>query len=124
VLGWEIRDEEGASTDELTPGRRYAFLIYHHVKQPLSVEWQTFIHIDGHRRRHNGDHDTLRGEYPLRLWRPGDFIADAHEFVLEPNFGPGWYNVYFGLFSGSRRLEVKRGAHEDDRVQAGKIRVR
>jgi hypothetical protein len=36
----------------------------------------------------------------------------------------GTYQVYFGLYSGSRRLAVKRGPHHDDRVQGGPIVVR
>ncbi len=58
------------------------------------------------------------------LWRSGDFIADRSEFTLEPNFGPGKYQVYFGLYSGNRRLEVRRGAAEENRLDAGVLEVR
>ena len=54
----------------------------------------------------------------------GDFIADRSAFALEPNFGAGKYRVYFGLYSGNRRLEVRRGRAEENRLEAGFLDVR
>ena len=71
-----------------------------------------------------GDHKTVQGKYPLHLWRPGDYIADLHPFRLDPNFTPGTYQVFNGLFIGSRRLEVKRGHHDQNRLRGGSIKVR
>ncbi|HEY4159480.1 MAG TPA: hypothetical protein VGM29_15330, partial [Polyangiaceae bacterium] len=100
------------------------FVIYYHVHAALSGNWETFIHIDGQARRFNGDHPTLHGKYPFNLWRVGDYIADRDEFSLEPNFGAGDYQVYFGLFSGNKRLEVRRGPAQENRLQAGVLHVR
>jgi hypothetical protein len=80
--------------------------------------------VDGFQRRFNGDHPTLAGKYPFNLWHVGDFIADRSEFVLEPNFGAGKYRVYFGLYSGNRRLEVRRGPAAENRLEAGFLDVR
>jgi hypothetical protein len=124
VLGWEVAVPGGAPVDELIPGRSYEFRIYWKVRRRLSSDWETFIHIDGQGQRHNGDHQTLGGRYPMRFWLPGDIIRDTHEFALEPNFAPGDYDVYFGLFLDTRRLEVQHGTHDDNRVFGGKIRVR
>jgi hypothetical protein len=123
VLGWEVTTPEGAVVRSIAPGRSYDFRIYYEVIKNISGAWETFLHIDGYRRRFNGDHKTLEGKYPLHLWRPGDFIADIHRFQLEPNFTPGNYQVFFGLFIGNRRLDVKRGKHDDDRLRAGTIAV-
>ncbi len=122
--GWEVVELDGTVVEEVVPGRSYVFRIYWRVLREMSSDWETFIHIDGQGQRHNGDHVTLGGRYPLRFWLPGDLIRDAHEFALEPNFAPGSYDVYFGLFIGSRRLEVQRGKHDDDRIFGGKLRVR
>ncbi len=123
-LGWEIRD---ARTDEVVqavvPARRYRFRIFYKVLAPVTGDWETFIHIDGYRRRFNGDHKTLGGKYPFSLWQPGDFIVDDYEFALEPNFTPGDYNVYFGLFVGKTRMKIETGPAQDDRIHAGKLRV-
>lgn len=121
VLGWEVRDAKGDVVSSVRPGPRYVFTIYYEVVAPISGAWDTFIHIDGFQRRFNGDHPTLGGKYPLHLLRVGDFFADRHEFALEPHFGPGVYKVYFGLFTGSRRMEVKRGQHDNDRIDAGTL---
>jgi len=124
VLGWEVTDRRGRDVDEVLPGRSYVFRIYWRVLDRVADEWDTFIHFDGQGRRFNGDHATLRERYPTQLWQAGDVILDAHPFPLEPNFTPGEYDVYFGLFQGGRRLPVRRGPHDEDRLIAGKLRVR
>ena len=124
VLGWEITDLDDEPVRSVEPGKRYRFVIYYRVQARIAGNWETFVHIDGFQRRFNADHPTLGDRYPLKLWRPGDDIADRHEFTLEPNFAPGEYRVYFGLYSGSRRLAVRRGKAQDDRVEAGTVLVR
>ena len=124
MLGWEITNLDDEPVRSVEPGRRYRFVIYYRVQARIAGNWETFVHIDGFQRRFNADHPTLGDRYPLKLWRPGDDIADRHEFMLEPNFAPGEYRVYFGLYSGSRRLAVRRGKAQDDRVEAGTLLVR
>jgi 4-amino-4-deoxy-L-arabinose transferase-like glycosyltransferase len=124
VLGWDTLDRDGQPVEEIEPGRRYTFVIYYRVVQPITGNWDTFIHIDGFQRRFNGDHPTLDGKYPFNLWRVGDFIADRYAFELEPNFGAGRYQVYFGLYSGNRRLDVRRGHAAENRLEAGYVNVR
>jgi hypothetical protein len=124
VLGWDVRTKDGGVVDAVVPGKPYRFSIYYRVKASISGNWETFIHIDGYQKRFNGDHPTLQGKYPLHLWHPGDYIVDVHDFALEPNFTPGSYGVFFGLFIGNRRLEVERGEHHENRVRAGTLEVR
>ena len=51
-------------------------------------------------------------------------LVDDHEFKLEPNFTPGTYTVYFGLFVGDTRLKVKSGPNDgDNRINGGPLRV-
>src|SRR6185503_1918516 len=114
----------GEIVTSVRAGKPYLFKLYYEVTRPISGEWQTFIHIDGYQRRYNGDHDTLEGKYPLHLLRAGDFIEDIHPIELEPNFSAGTYTVFFGLFRGDTRLEVKRGPAEDNRINAGPLEVR
>ena len=124
VLGWDVTDLDDRPVKDIVPQRRYRFVIYYRVVARISGAWETFVHIDGFQRRFNGDHKTLDGRYGFALWQVGDFIADRHEIELEPNFTPGTYQVFFGLYAGSRRLSVKRGAHHEDRVQGGPLVVR
>lgn len=124
AIGWDVVGPDGRPVQAVEPGKPYDFRIYYEVKAKISGNWETFIHIDGFQRRYNGDHKTLEGKYPLHLWLIGDHIVDVHRFVLEPNFTPGDYRVFFGLFIGSRRLEIKRGKHHENRLDVGTLRVK
>jgi hypothetical protein len=123
VLGWDVTDLDGKPVRAIRPGRHYSFSLYFRVVARISGSWETFVHIDGFQRRYNGDHPTLDGRYPFSLWNVGDLVADRHEITLEPNFAPGSYRVYVGLYAGSRRLPVRRGSGSEDRLDAGTIIV-
>lgn len=124
VLGIDLVDEHGAKVDSIAAGRTYHLKTYYRVLAPITTEWEAFIHIDGYHRRHNGDHKVMNGKYPMALWLPGDLVMDDHEFKLEPNFTPGTYTVYFGLFVGDTRLKVKSGPNDgDNRINGGPLRV-
>lgn len=124
VLGYDIADASGKLVDHVAPGRKYHMRTYYKVLAPITTEWESFIHIDGFKRRHNGDHKLAEGKYPMSLWLKDDVILDDHEFTLEPNFTPGNYTLYFGLFVGETRLKVKSGpADSENRVNGGALRV-
>jgi hypothetical protein len=124
VLGYDTTDEQGRPVAVVSPGRAYRMRTYYRVLAAVPTEWEAFIHIDGYRRRHNGDHKPLDGKYPFSLWLPGDLIVDDYEFKLEPNFSPGNYTVYFGLFVGDTRMKVKSGPNDgDNRINGGSLRV-
>jgi 4-amino-4-deoxy-L-arabinose transferase-like glycosyltransferase len=124
VLGIDLVDEKGKLVDGIAPGKTYHMKTYYKVLAPVTSEWEAFIHIDGYHRRHNGDHKPMNGKYPMALWLPGDLLVDDHEFKLEPNFTPGTYSIYFGLFVGDTRLKVKSGPNDgDNRINGGPLRV-
>ena len=124
VIGFDLADERGRLVDGISPGRTYHMRTYYRVLAPVTSEWEAFIHIDGYHRRHNGDHKPMNGKYPMSLWLPGDLLMDDHEFKLEPNFTPGSYTIYFGLFVGDTRLKVKSGPNDgDNRINGGPLRV-
>jgi hypothetical protein len=124
VLSIDLLDDRGHPVDAVSPARTYHLRTYYKVLAPVGSEWEAFIHIDGFHRRHNGDHKPLSGKYPMSLWLPGDLVADDHEFKLEPNFTPGTYTIFFGLFVGETRLKVKSGPSDgDNRINGGALRV-
>lgn len=124
VLGYDITDSTGKLVEHVAPGKKYHMRTYFKVLAPMQSEWDMFIHIDGFRRRHNGDHKVCEGKYPMSLWLKDDILMDDHEFSLEPNFSPGAYNLWFGLFVGESRLKVKSGPSDNDnRVNGGVLRV-
>jgi hypothetical protein len=123
VLGYSISSPGGQLETSLQPATRYRFTIYFRVLARIGGDWQVFVHLDGLQRRVNADHEPAEGKYPLELWREGDVIADATDVVLEPSFSPGAYRVYFGLFSGERRLDVTEGPEDEDRIAAGTLQI-
>ena len=124
VLGYDVTDESGHWVTGVVPGRAYRMRTYYRVLAPVTTEWEAFIHIDGYHRRHNGDHKPMDGKYPFSLWLPGDLLVDDYEFKLEPNFSPGNYTVYFGLFVGDTRLKVKSGPSDgENRINGGPLHV-
>jgi hypothetical protein len=124
VLGFDIADSTGKLVEHVAPGKKYHMRTYFKVLAPMQSEWDMFIHIDGFHRRHNGDHKVCESKYPMSLWLKDDIIMDDHEFSLEPNFSPGPYNLWFGLFVGESRLKVKSGTSDgDNRVNGGTLRV-
>lgn len=124
VIGFDLLDERGRAVDAVTPGRSYHFKTYYRTLAAVTTEWEAFIHIDGYHRRHNGDHKPTGGKYPMSLWLPGDVLVDDSEFKLEPNFTPGTYTIYFGLYVGDTRLKVLNGPNDgDNRINGGPLRV-
>jgi 4-amino-4-deoxy-L-arabinose transferase-like glycosyltransferase len=124
VLGIDIVDERGRMVEVVSAGRDYRLRTYYKVLAPVTTEWEAFVHIDGYHRRHNGDHKPLSGKYPMSLWLPGDVLVDESDFKLEPNFTPGTYEIYFGLFVGDTRLKVLNGPNDgENRINGGELRV-
>jgi Dolichyl-phosphate-mannose-protein mannosyltransferase len=124
VLGYDLTDQTGKLIETVAPGRKYRMRTYFRVLAPITTEWEAFIHIDGFHRRHNGDHKPVDGKYPFNLWLKEDLLVDDYEFSLEPNFSPGSYTIYFGLFVGETRLKVKSGPSDgDNRINGGPLRV-
>jgi hypothetical protein len=124
VLGYDVTDLTGKLVDYIGPGRKYRMRTYYKVLAPVTTEWEAFIHIDGFHRRHNGDHKPLDGKYPFSLWLKDDLVMDDYEFSLEPNFSPGTYTVFFGLFVGDTRMKVTSGPNDNDnRIDGGPLRV-
>ncbi|MFW5740672.1 MAG: ArnT family glycosyltransferase [Myxococcota bacterium] len=124
ALGWDIVDPEGRVVDSVIAGKQYRLRLYYEVIGRITRDWKSFIHIDGHRRRFNGDHDPMGGDYPMTLWQVGDILVDDYPVRLEPNFTPGGYMLYYGFFVGNTRLKVTRGKHHEDRIEGGTIQVR
>jgi hypothetical protein len=124
VLGWSVRSEGGEPVVSVNPGALYRFVIYYRVLAPVRGAWQTFVHLDGLQQRFNGDHEPLQGRYPMRWWQNGDVIADGTDLRLEPNFVPGNYAVYLGMFAGEQRMTVTEGPASANRIEAGVLQVR
>ncbi len=125
VVGIDLLDMDNKPLDGVSPGRKFRIRTLMRVLAPVGADYDFFVHIDGaNRRRHNGDHKVAKGRYPTTLWRAGDLVVDDFETSLEPNFGPGNYTIFFGLYLGDQRLKVRSGtADPDGRINGGTLRV-
>ena len=124
ALGWDVVDASGKLVDYVVPQRSYRLRLYYRVLARMARNYKSFVHVDGYQRRHNGDHDVMRGLYPLNLWQPDDIVVDELDLELEPNFTPGSYTVYYGFFQGETRYRVTEGSSQDNRVIGGTLTVR
>lgn len=122
LVGWNLRSN-GVSVNRLKRAAAYELALVFRAEGTTSFDWEIFVHLDGLGRRHNEDHDPVNGHYPTSLWQPGDVIVDRHELRLDRTSAPGAYTLYVGLFRGTRRLEVTKGEHNDNRVALGRIEV-
>lgn len=123
LIGWDVRSEQGQRINRLRIGTPYELRLVFRVLGTTQIDWEIFVHLDGYGKRHNGDHEPVLGHYPTTLWQSGDVIVDRHRLVLERGSTPGSHTLFMGLFRGSRRLEVTRGAHTENRVTLGAIDV-
>ena len=102
VLGFDVVNGDGKVVDYVTTSKEYSLRFYYQVVAKVERDWEGFIHIDGQKRRYNGDHKLCGGKYPPMSWLPGDFVVDEHKFSLEPNFTPADYDVWLGYGPASR----------------------
>jgi hypothetical protein len=122
LLGYDL-DLPGG--DSVGAGQRFAVTWYWRVLGEGPSGYEIFVHIDGDGLRLNGDHVPVGGRYPTKLWEKGDVIVDTQELMVPANYPIGDYAMYVGLFSGSKRLEVQSGPHDEvNRVNAGALPVR
>lgn len=122
LVGYDLELPGG---DSVGAGQRFEVTWYWRVIGEAPSGQQVFVHIDGYGQRLNGDHVPVGGRYPTKLWEKGDVIVDTQELTVPANYRAGDYSMYVGLFSGSKRIEVKSGPNDGtNRVHAGTLRVR
>jgi len=124
VVGWELRDAQKRPVSTLERSASPELCVTYAVTRILIGEWEIFVHIDGQGRRINADHPPLQGAYPMRLWQPNDTVVDCVRLTVDQSYEPGTYQLYFGFYRGSRRLEVTSGEHDENRVRGGALVVR
>jgi RNA polymerase sigma factor (sigma-70 family) len=97
LLGWNI-------PRSVRLGESFEVTLYYKVLQPIDRSWKIFMHFDGSKFRHNGDHEPADGRCPTSAWQPGDIVVDRFTTSVStdkiPNINPGNYEVTTGLFTG------------------------
>jgi hypothetical protein len=122
LLGIDVEGPGGGPG--VCPMDEFTVRYYWHCLSSLPGSYKVFVHIDGQGARINGDHEPADGAYAVRDWQAEDYIVYEQKFSVPMHYRPGAYQIYVGLFQGSRRLPVKRGAAStDNRVRAGVVTI-
>lgn len=122
LIGYDI---EAPQEGYLGASQPFAITWYWRALNRVPGSYQIFLHIDGQGNRLNGDHETVDGKYPVRLWDEGDIIVDRQELRIPANYRPGPYTLWIGFYSGGTRLPVSSGDDDgDNRLRAGTLQVR
>ena len=61
------------------------------------------------------------GDYPTRLWAPGEVVTDPHPVVLPPDLPPGQYRLTVGMYNLETLVRLVRldGAGDSIEIPAG-----
>lgn len=127
VLGYDFLDNAGKLTDGYYPGNTVHMRVYYKVTAATSTDWERFVHLEGKLNRQTADGKIAEGKYPTTLWLPGDIVVDAFDFKLEPRYGSGVHELYFGLWQNGadKRMKVVSGpADNANRVKTEGLRVK
>jgi hypothetical protein len=121
-LGYDLDLPHG---DHVGAGESFRVTWYFRPRERIGGSYRVFVHIDGAGLRIHGDHDPVDNQYPVRLWEPGDVIADTQKLDVPGNFGAGAYDIFLGLYSGETRMTITEGPKDDaNRIRAGVLHIR
>lgn len=112
----------GYELPETTGSGEFTVAAYWEVLERPNASHEIFIHVDRGGNRLNGDHEPVRGYYPMRYWVPGEIVRDAHEIEVSRADRKGTYHVYYGFFRGDDRLSIE-GGEPDNRFLLGTLEV-
>ncbi len=92
-LGYDL------SREEVRPGQTLKVTYYFETLKKIGTEWKLFVHGEGGGKMLHLDHVPNKGLYPLNNWKPGEYVADVHEFQVPEDFSGESLRVYLGIYS-------------------------
>lgn len=107
LLGFDPATETAAAGDRLT------LSLFWKALQPLSIGYQSFVHVFDESGTLVAQADKLNpGEFPTRRWPVDKYVPDRYVLVLPKELPPGNYTVAAGLWVQSEgwRLPVLDGS--------------
>jgi hypothetical protein len=96
-------------TEQLDPGDTLALSLFWKALRPLTIDYQSFVHIFDASGNLVAQADRLNpGEFPTRRWPLDKYVPDLYTIPLPDNLPPGQYSVATGLWVQSEgwRLPV------------------
>jgi hypothetical protein len=98
--------------------------LYWQALGEMDTDYTVFVHLVDGNGTVRGQHDSapMNGAYPTTLWRPGEFVTDAHALTLPSDLPPGDYVLEVGLYQAEtgQRLAV---AGNGDKVALDQVSV-
>ncbi|HID61749.1 MAG TPA: hypothetical protein EYP49_03235 [Anaerolineae bacterium] len=124
LLGYEV------SREAVRPGESLDVTLYWQALAPMERNHSVFVHLLDENDLVLASQDTFpgQGNFPTRLWRVGDAIADVYTIVVPPTaFTPSSAQLEVGLyeFDSGKRLAVYGPQREPpgDNVRFHRIEV-
>lgn len=98
------------SSAEVAPGETLTLTLQWEARQAVSADYQVFVHMLGDEPQQvaQGDGPPLMGDYPTRLWAPGEVIADPHVLTVPADLAPGAYRLVVGMYSLDTLVRLAR----------------
>jgi hypothetical protein len=99
--GVSMRGYALSTAQGLTPGETLTLTLQWEAREKVSADYQVFVHMMGDDLQPvaQGDGPPLMGDYPTRLWSPGEVITDPHLLALPPDIPSGSYRLVVGMYS-------------------------
>jgi 4-amino-4-deoxy-L-arabinose transferase-like glycosyltransferase len=102
-----------------------------HALEQVPRDWTVFLHLLDAGGEIVAENNTRPqdGAMPMRLWAPGDWVADPHPILLPATLPPGAYRLRVGLYrpdkADQRRQGVwdARGEFVGDEAILGEIQI-
>lgn len=127
VEGVAFFDSNGKPIQSISPGESLTVTVVYRARGAVPGGHCSFVHVDTHPIRGAFEDRELR-DYPMALWRDGDFVVVEHAVPIPRGAAKGRAAVSFGLgvlpCADDRRAHVVDGAHTFDRVSGGSVDVR
>lgn len=109
LMGYDL------SAPEMHEGKPFTVTWYWQVLTPFEEGWQLFTHLADASQTSRVNLDgmrVIRSVYPEERWKPGEYIKDAQEITLPPDWDSNQANFYLGAWKGPSRLRVTTGPND------------
>jgi len=89
------------SAESVAAGEAITLTLHWEARGVPSADYQVFVHLVGAGPEPvaQGDGPPLMGDYPTRVWSPGERIVDPHVVALPADLPAGQYRLLVGMYA-------------------------
>jgi len=98
------------SAESIAPGDMITLTLHWEARDAPSANYQVFVHLvgAGPEPLAQGDGPPLMGDYPTRVWSPGELVVDPHVVALSADVSPGKYRLLVGMYDLETLVRLAR----------------